>query len=74
MLQIFYIKFIKALPKELIKAPLQGPIWYLVHLGDLKEGLNRRSARDLDNSKITATRKRRDGDVIATRRLNKVEI
>ena len=33
--------------------PLRGPIWYLK---DLKEGLNRRSARDLDDSAATAMR------------------
>jgi hypothetical protein len=39
---------------------------YLVYLGDLEEGLNRHSARDLDD--------RRDSDATATRRLHEVEI
>ena len=56
-------ELVKALPRELIKAPLQGPIWYLVHLGNSEEGLNRRGARDLV-----------DGNATATRRLNEVEI
>jgi len=47
---------------KLVKAPLRGPIWYLVHLGDLEEGLNRRGARDLDDdSNAIATRQRPDG-------------
>ena len=40
------------LPRELVKAPLQGPIWYPVHSGDSEEGLNRRGARDLVNSNV----------------------
>ena len=43
---------------------------YPVHPGDSEEGLNRRGARDLDE---TVTRQRRDGDATATRRLNEVE-
>jgi len=54
------------LPKELIKAPLQEPIWYLVYPGDSEEGLNRRGARDLDDdSDATAMRQRRDSDQTA---------
>jgi len=45
----------------------------LVHPGDSEEGLNRRGARDLDNSNATATRRRHDSDATATRRLNEVE-
>ena len=56
-------ELVKALPRELVKAPLQGPIWYPVHPGDSEEGLNRRGARDLV-----------DSDATATRRLNEVEI
>jgi len=67
-------ELIKALPRKLIKAP---PRAYLVsgtvHLSDLKEGLNRRGARDLVNSNsnsnsdsdATATRQQRDGDQTA---------
>jgi len=62
-------ELIKALPRELVKAPLRGPIWYPVHPGDSEEGLNRRGAHDLDDR----TRQRRDGDATATRRLNEVE-
>ena len=58
-------ELIKALPRELVKAPLRGPIWYPVYPGDSQEGLNRRGARDLDD--------RRDGDATATRRLDEVE-
>ena len=58
-------ELVKALPRELVKAPLRGPIWYPVHPGDSEEGLNRRGARDLDD--------RRDSDATATRRLNEVE-
>ena len=57
-------ELIKALPRELVKAPLRRPIWYPVHPGDLEEGLNRRGARNLDDS---------DSDTTATRQLNKVE-
>jgi len=66
-------ELVKALPRELVKAPLRGPIWYPVHPGDSKEGLNRRGARDLINSDsdsdsdATATRQRRDGDQTAQR-------
>ena len=68
-------ELVKALPRELVKAPLQGPIWYPVHPGNLEEGLNRRGARDLDdNSNATATQQQRDGNATATRRFNKVEI
>jgi hypothetical protein len=49
-------ELIKALPRELVKAPLRGPIWYPVHLGDLEEGLNRRGARNLEDSDQTAQR------------------
>ena len=38
---------VKALPRELVKAPLRA---YPVHLGDLEEGLNRRGARNLEDS------------------------
>jgi len=65
-------ELVKALPRELIKAPLRGPIWYPVHLGDLEEGLNRRGARDLEDSDV-ATQQRRDSDATAIRRLNEVE-
>jgi len=58
-------ELVKALPRELVKAPLRGPIWYPVHPGDLEEGLNRRGARDLDDGETTATRQRRDGDQTA---------
>jgi hypothetical protein len=64
-------ELVKALPRELVKAPLRGPIWYP---GDSEEGLNRRGARDLDSdSNATATRQRRDGDATVTRRLDEVE-
>ena len=56
-----YTLLVKALPRELVKAPLRGPIWYPAHPGDLEEGLNRRGARDLDDSDATATRRRPDG-------------
>ena len=55
-------ELVKALPRELVKAPLRGPIWYPVYPGDSEDGLNRRGARDLVNS-----------DATATRRLNEVE-
>ena len=57
-------ELVKALPRELVKAPLRGPIWYP---GDSEEGLNRRGARDLVD--------RRDSDAIATatRRPDEVE-
>ena len=64
-------ELVKALPRELVKAPLRGPIWYPVYPGDSEEGLNRRGARDLEDA--TATRRRRDGDATAIRRLNEVE-
>ena len=35
----------------------------MVHLGNLEEGLNRRGARDLDDSDATATRRRLDGSM-----------
>ena len=53
-------ELVKALPRELVKAPLQGPIWYLVLLSDSEEGLNRRGTRDLD---MTATRRQPDGSI-----------
>ena len=60
-------ELVKALPRELVKAPLRRPIWYPVHSGDSEEGLNRRGARDLGDSNATATRRRRDGDQTAQR-------
>ena len=64
-------ELVKALPRELVKAPLREPFRYP---GDSEEGLNRRSARDLDNdSNATATRRRCDGDATAAGRLNEVE-
>ena len=50
-------ELVKALPRELIKASLRGPIWYPVYLGDLEEGLNVVIGR-LDHAKGSAYHKR----------------